>query len=125
MPVNTMESIMVSEYRLLFSAVMIGLAMINHNLRRLAISVCISFIIILAMAENAGFVSSLDDLSIYDRIIDLLGKPAFIVVDLLMGEGLLLDRIWIYLGVAMIIYTIVTWMLLSLISWKLKNKSKT
>ena len=88
----------------------------NSHLKRVLISVCVSLIIFFAMASNARIVSSLDDLTTYDHVIDILGTPAFVIVDWLMGEGALLDRIWIYLAASWIFYAVAVWIVLSLCS---------
>jgi hypothetical protein len=88
--------------------------MINRHVKRLLISACVSVIVVSVMAKTFRIISSPEDLSIFDQIIITLYAPAVAIVDLLIGEGKSLDRIWAYWGVSLVFYALSAWIILSL-----------
>jgi hypothetical protein len=88
--------------------------LLNRHVERLGIAMFVSLALNIAVAANARVVSSFDELSTFDKIIGSLSKPSIGIVDWLMGEEPILNRIWIYLGVSFIFYTILFWLLFSL-----------
>jgi hypothetical protein len=89
----------------------------KNNLKIFIYSVCIALIICYAMVSEYRFISSPEDLSKYDQIVLALYVPAINAANLIMGEGSTLDRLWIIWVLSMIIYTLLTWFILSLLNW--------
>jgi hypothetical protein len=86
----------------------------HNHLLRLGISVFISLLINFVIASNARVVSSFDDLSALDRIIGSLAEPPIFFLDLLIGQGPLLDRVWLYLATSFVFYAVLAWIILSM-----------
>ncbi len=87
----------------------------NGQLRRILLAGCASLTIVFAMASNIRFVSSEDELTTYDQIINYLGMPAFWLFYWVTGREIdVLSHLFELLVITFLIYMLVIWGILSL-----------